>query len=251
MVIEVYMILHGSYKIEPIEFLGSGSFGRVEKVKVSNIQDIECGFYARKILTDQQDDPDLLTRFIREVRYQDQCLHKNVVQIFICSMQTTPAWFVMELAETTLHDEIEANVITDRNKKIDIILMIAKGLAHIHSKGYYHRDIKPLNVLKFSDGTYKISDFGIARHMDPSDASRILTRVGEFLMTPKYFDLHSVVLHGYSKQSDIFSLGVIIEELNIAGFDDVIVKCTDRKLNNRYLNVEQLISDVEKLRGAQ
>lgn len=244
------MILHGSYKIEAVGFLGEGSFGNVEKVRVLNTQDVECGFYARKILMDQQEDPDLLARFIREVKYQDECLHKNVVQIFICSMQTNPAWFVMELAETTLHHEIEAETLTDRNKKIDIILMIAKGLAHIHSKGYYHRDIKPLNVLKFSDGTYKISDFGIARHMDPSNASRILTQVGAFPRTPKYFDAHSVVLHGYSKQSDIFSVGIIIEELNIDGFDDVIDKCTDRRLGKRYLNVEQLIADIETIRGA-
>lgn len=243
------MISHGNYFIETIAHLGAGSFGTVEKIMLRNLAGKECGYCARKILNDQDDDPDLLTRFRREVKYQDECLHKNVVQIFICSMYTKPAWFVMELAECTLQDELDAGTLTNRNEKIDIILMIARGLAHIHSKGYYHRDIKPLNILKFSDATYKISDFGIARHMDPTDASKILTQVGVFLMTPKYFDAHSVVLHGYSKQSDIYSLGVIIEELGIDGFDDVVAKCTDRKLIKRYLNVEQLIADIEVTRG--
>ncbi|MBD0846849.1 protein kinase [Pectobacterium versatile] len=239
------MIPHSNYIIEPIGHIDSGSFGVVEKVRVRNTQNIICGEYARKILINQHEDPDLQTRFIREVRLQDKCLHKNVAQIFICSLDTNPAWFVMELAESSLYTEmVEGNL--NKKEKIKIVLMIAEGIAWIHSKGYLHRDIKPKNILKFPDGKYKISDFGIARYMDPSEASRILTQADQFPRTPQYFD-HNVVINGYSRQSDIFSLGIIIEELNIEGFDDIITRSTDRKLSKRYISTEQLIADVKKI----
>lgn len=241
------MISHGGFIIEPLNSLGAGSFGTVEKVILRNSRNGICGEFARKILINQHEDPDLLTRFIREVKAQDKCLHKYVAQIFICSLTTTPAWFVMELAESSLDAEISANTLT-QEEKINIILMIAEGIAWIHHKGFYHRDIKPQNILKFPDNIYKISDFGIARHMDPDEASRILTQVGHFPRTPRYFD-HSVVLNGYSRQSDLYSLGVIIEELNIDGFDDIIAKCTDRKLVKRYVNAEQLIGDIKRISG--
>jgi len=241
------VISHGGFLIEPLEHLGSGSFGNVEKVILRNSSNGVCGEFARKILINQHEDPDLLTRFIREVKSQDKCLHENVAQIFICSLHSNPAWFLMELAESSLDAEIEAGTLT-QNEKINVILMIAEGMSWIHSKGFFHRDIKPQNILKFPNGIYKISDFGLARHMDPAEASKILTQVGHFPRTPRYFD-HSVVLNGYSRQSDLFSLGIIIEELNVDGFDDIIAKCTDRKLPKRYSNSEQLIVDVKKISG--
>ena len=243
------MILHGSYKINPLGHLGSGSFGDVEKIEVFNIQDVFCDHYARKKLANKHDDPDLLARFKREVRAQDQCLHKYIAQIFIASLDTQPAWFVMELADKSLDEEIEEKSLSQA-EKIRAVLMLSHGVSWIHHKGFLHRDIKPQNILKFPGNIYKISDFGLARHMDPSQASKILTQVGQFPRTPKYFD-HNVVLNGYSPQSDIYSIGIIIEELNISGFDDIITKCTDRKLQKRYINTEQLIADIVRTSGVK
>ncbi|HGH5988594.1 TPA: protein kinase [Morganella morganii] len=239
------MISHGNYLIETIEYIDSGTFGDVEKVLLRNQSGKECGYCARKVLKGQDSDPTLLARFRREIRSQDYCLHKNVVQIFICSMNTNPAWFVMDLAEATLQDELDANTLTD-DQKINIILMVAHGVSWIHSKGFLHRDIKPQNILKFPDNIYKISDFGLARHMDPMEASTILTQIGHFPRTPRYFD-HGVVINGYSRQSDLFSIGIIIEEMEIPGFEDIVDKCTNRQLQKRYQNAEQLIADIKKI----
>jgi serine/threonine protein kinase len=53
----------------------------------------------------------------------------------------------------------------DRTSK-DILRQLLNGLAHIHRRGYIHRDIKPDNVLYKLDRSnryIKISDFGLAR----------------------------------------------------------------------------------------
>ncbi|WP_448666701.1 protein kinase [Escherichia coli] len=92
----------GNYLIDPLEVIGSGGFGLVEKIRLYNSQRKICGLYARKILRPDATDPELFTRFEREVRYQTECLHTNIVQIFICHLQNAQPWFVMELAETIL-----------------------------------------------------------------------------------------------------------------------------------------------------
>ena len=228
------MIPHSSYFIEPHNGLGKGSFGNVEKVTIRNSNKEDCGDYARKILVNHHADPLLEARFRREVMSQDACLHTNVVRIILCNLTSPPLWYVMELGECTLEDEIKSGLLQQYDK-IKIAQMITRGVAHIHLKGFLH----------CPSGIYKISDFGLARHMDPDEASQILTQVGHFPRTPRYFD-HNVVLNGYSPQSDIFSIGIVLEELNIAGFDDIIARCTDRKLHKRYLNAEQLLNDINK-----
>lgn len=233
----------GNYLIEPLEVIGSGGFGLVEKIRLYNSQRKICGLYARKILRPDATDPELFTRFEREVRYQTECLHTNIVQIFICHLQNAQPWFVMELAETNLEEEIKSGTLT-KTEKISIVKMVLNAVGWIHKKGYLHRDIKPLNVLKFKDGIYKLSDFGLAKNVSPDANTQLLTQIGQYPATPKYFD-YNVFLNGYSKQSDIYSIGILIEELNIDGFDDIINKCTHRQLNKRFLTVEQIFEELE------
>lgn len=53
----------GNYLIDPLEVIGSGGFGLVEKIRLYNSQRKICGLYARKILRPDATDPELFTRF--------------------------------------------------------------------------------------------------------------------------------------------------------------------------------------------
>jgi serine/threonine-protein kinase len=141
------------------------------------------------------------------------------------------------------NDEIKSGTMTTEDK-IKVLKDVLNGLLFIHNKGYLHRDIKPQNILKFNDGTYKLSDFGLAKSMTPSK-SQFVTRVGEFYGFLN-FD-YGVMAHGYSKQSDIYSIGVLIEHLNIDETESIIIKCKHKQLNKRYINVEQVISQISLL----
>src|SRR3712207_4051121 len=59
---------------------------------------------------------------------------------------------------------------------------VASGLAHAHEKGVIHRDIKPHNILIDARGRPKLTDFGIARALDATQA----TRTGSYLGTALY-----------------------------------------------------------------
>lgn len=41
-----------------------------------------------------------------------------------------------------------------------------QGVAHIHSKGYMFRDLKPENLLLDSHGYLKITDYGFAKKLE-------------------------------------------------------------------------------------
>ncbi|WP_370420619.1 protein kinase [Pantoea vagans] len=226
--------------------LGSGTYGLVEKVQLRNGHGGLCNEfgYARKTLINADNDPDLVERFRREVKAQDDCLHKHVAQIFLCNLRSSPPWFVMELAECSLEEEISKGVLST-TEKIDIIKMVLKGLSFIHSKGFLHRDIKPHNILKFPGSIYKLTDFGLAKNTNPT-RTQFATKVGVFLGTPKYFD-YEIFVNGYSNQSDIYSIGVLLEDLYFDGIDDIILRCKHRRLNKRYINVEQVMNAIDDL----
>ena len=84
-------------------------------------------------------------------------------------------------------------------------VQVADGLAHAHSMGILHRDIKPGNLLLDEAGSVWITDFGLARLTDSSQ----LTRTGEVVGTLRY--LPPEQLSGQSDQrSDIYSVGLTL-----------------------------------------
>jgi len=89
---------------------------------------------------------------------------------------------------------------------LDVIRQIAAGLAHAHSQRVMHRDVKPENILIFSDGRAALGDFGASRFS--KGVTRTYTEAGTLgYMAPE---------QAYGRvrfTSDVFSLGLIAYEL--------------------------------------
>jgi serine/threonine protein kinase len=94
-----------------------------------------------------------------------------------------------------------------------IIAQVVRGLEFLHSKRLIHRDIKPGNVLLSSDGSVKISDFGISKTLD-NTANICDTFVG----TATYMSPERALGREYSFSSDIWSLGMIVYEAATGNF---------------------------------
>jgi serine/threonine protein kinase len=82
-----------------------------------------------------------------------------------------------------------------------IITQLMKGVAHIHSKGIIHRDIKPDNVLFLEEGSFenlKLADFGLSTEFSQQwSLNCVSSKVGTALyMAPEVFEEKS-----YSKVS--------------------------------------------------
>jgi serine/threonine protein kinase len=86
---------------------------------------------------------------------------------------------------------------------------IASGLAHVHSKGFVHADIKPENILLSSAGIPKICDFGVARDLKTKRVDSIKSIVG----TTTYLSPEYILWGDIGTYSDIYSLGIMMLEL--------------------------------------
>jgi serine/threonine-protein kinase len=237
---------HGNYQYKIIERIGKGGFGYVEKIELFNIAGHRCGNYARKcLLGDFGDDLDeFRRRFEREVTYQANCIHTNVANIYLCDLISPNPWFIMDLADSDLQKDINSNTLSIE-QKVSAINMVLQGVALIHEQNYLHRDIKPNNVLRFG-GVYKVSDFGLVKNLDTTAESEVLTKITTWMGHQKYWAPEVVAVAKYSVESDIYSLGILMEDM---GFPDtssiqkVIKKSTERRPFDRYASVKDLWED--------
>ena len=89
-----------------------------------------------------------------------------------------------------------------------IFVQICLGLAHTHSEGVLHRDMKPSNILLSKGSIVKLADFGIARVMSGKE-KLAKTVVG----TPYYLSPEICEDRPYGVSSDMWSLGCVLYEL--------------------------------------
>ena len=87
------------------------------------------------------------------------------------------------------------------------LFQIFHGLAYMHKEGYFHRDLKPDNLL-VKGTTVKIADLGLAREIDSQPPYT------EYVMT-RWYRAPEVLLgsQGYSSKVDMWSMGAIMTEL--------------------------------------
>lgn len=232
------MIPFRSYWIEDIELLGEGGFGDVYRVHIHNCfpthpnQNHVITTYAKKVLN-PKDVPETnqARRFSREVLCQSKFSHPNIVQVVMHNLNNQNPWFIMELGETSLQDELAHNTLSD-SEKIIALKMLLSAVEYIHNfrdkdgiTGYVHRDIKPANILKFKNGVYKLSDFGLIRTQDPTATSK-LTTIGSVFTSGRYTAPEVRYSGDYTIQSDIYSIGKVIQDLNLGeNFDLIADKC--------------------------
>jgi serine/threonine protein kinase len=93
-----------------------------------------------------------------------------VVQLVGLVTLGAPVLMVIEFAEHGSLKSFLEKRDTDERLRLLWAGDIAEGMAHVHSKGFLHRDLATRNVLVGSDMRCKVSDFGLAREVDEDDA---------------------------------------------------------------------------------
>ncbi|MBK9065092.1 MAG: protein kinase [Acidobacteria bacterium] len=166
----------------------------------------------RATAEDDSEQREFNERFMREAQAAGTLSHPNIVTIHDVGeeVETQTSFIAMEYVEgKNLKQLLKDKVAFSWDRVAEIAMSVADALDYAHRKGIVHRDVKPANIIILtSDGTVKITDFGIAK----IEASS-LTETGQFLGTPNYMSPEQVTGETVDGRSDLFSLGVVLYEL--------------------------------------
>ncbi|XP_025920062.1 serine/threonine-protein kinase MAK isoform X3 [Apteryx rowi] len=146
---------------------------------------------------------------LREVKSLKKLNHANIIKLKEVIRENDHLYFVFEYMKENLYQ-----LMKDRNKLFpesvirNIMYQILQGLAFIHKHGFFHRDMKPENLLCMGPELVKIADFGLARELrsQPPYTDYVSTR---WYRAPEVLLRSSI----YSSPIDIWAVGSIMAEL--------------------------------------
>ena len=266
------LILDDRYEI--VEVVGTGGMSTVYKAKDLRLQ----RSVALKVLKSEfSNDMNFVSKFRVEAQASAALSHPNIVNVYDVCEDDGKYFIVMELVEgITLKDYIRQKGRLDMNTAIDFSIQIASGLAAAHENHVIHRDIKPQNIIVGSNGSLKVTDFGIAKAATSNTMST--TNMGSV-----HYISPEQARGGYSdERSDIYSLGITMYEMvtgrvpfegdtNVSialmhiqneiipptrlypdiysSLEKVIMKAVQKKPERRYLTANALIADLNRVKN--
>ncbi|XP_026174414.1 serine/threonine-protein kinase Nek2 [Mastacembelus armatus] len=201
---------------EVLYTIGSGSYGRCQKVKRKS---------DGKILVWKELDYGTMAEsekqmLVSEVNLLRELKHPNIVRYYdrIIDRTNTTLYIVMEYCEGGDLSSLISRCIKERryleeNFILRVMAQLTLALKECHRRSdgratVLHRDLKPANIFLDIKQNVKLGDFGLARILN-HDTSFAKTFVG----TPYYMSPEQINRMSYNEKSDIWSLGCLLYEL--------------------------------------
>ena len=265
--------LDGRYEIK--EIIGVGGMAVVYKA-YDNIDD---RMVAVKILKEELlADDDLRRRFKNESKAIAVLSHPNIVKVYDVSFGDRLQYLVMEYIDgITLKEYIAQQKVIGWKDALHFTVQILRALQHAHDKGIVHRDIKPQNIMLLSDGTIKVTDFGIARFARNEQRTMTDKAIGSV----HYISPEQARGDVTDAKSDIYSVGVLLYEMltgrlpfeadsavSVAimqmqstpkmpreinpeipeGLEEITIKAMQKEPKMRYQSAAEMLADIERFK---
>jgi serine/threonine-protein kinase len=192
---------------EVLKLIGYGGMGEVYEGRHSNLKRP----VALKVIQGiRQDDPIAYEHFLREMETAGQLEHPNLVRAYDAWEHDGCLFLAQELLDgDSLQELASQGLIRTPEEIIDAVLGTSRALEQLHAKGFVHRDVKPGNIMRLTDSTIKLIDYGLAI---AAESGKSAARIGAGTigyMSPEQ-------AHGSGPidyRSDIYSTGRVLKYL--------------------------------------
>ena len=238
--------LEARYRVEGT--LGQGGMGAV---MLATDTRLDRKVAIKRILGEAAGNRMAVNRFLTEAKSIAALNHPNIVQIYDYGRANDGPFLIMEYVDGgSLLDRCRDGAMPLENA-VDLACQLCDGLAKAHDLGIIHRDIKPANVLLTTDGTPKLTDFGLAKAQSGDHGQ---TMTGAVLGTPDFMppeQRHDASL--VDARSDLWSLAATVYQMatgrspKIIRFDllpaeltKVLGKALEETKNHRYQSAREL-----------
>ena len=263
------VLLDDRYEI--LEKIGEGGMAVVYKAFCHRLS----RFVAVKIMREEMAaDEEFKRRFCAESHAIAMLSHPNIVAVYDVSHSDDVEYIVMELVDgITLKQYMDKRGAISWKEALHFTKQITKALAHAHSRGIIHRDIKPQNIMLLKDGTIKVADFGIAALENEMQES------GQAVGSIHYIAPEQARGENPDARSDIYSLGIVTGRKPYTGetigeiavkhmsslptmpsdivpdippeLERITLKAMSCPINKRYQSANELLDDLDKFTQAQ
>ncbi|VDG19800.1 serine/threonine protein kinase [Lactobacillus plantarum subsp. plantarum ST-III] [Lactiplantibacillus mudanjiangensis] len=261
--------LSGRYRI--VRSLGEGGMANVY---LAHDLILNRDVAVKLLRLDLRDDPKTIKRFQREALATTELVHPHIVSLYDVGEENGMQYLVMEYVKgMDLKNYIKEHFPLPMPQIVDIMEQILSAVATAHAHNIIHRDLKPQNILIDENGNAKITDFGIAVAL----SEHTMTQTNTILGSVHYLSPEQARGSMATKQSDIYSLGIILYELltgsvpfkgetavsialkhfqnempSVRDFDEeipqalenVVLQATAKDPRDRYATVEDMANDL-------
>jgi eukaryotic-like serine/threonine-protein kinase len=139
--------------------------------------------------------------------------HPACIKTYEFDTTNNGAYLLLELFKVqNLKQQILAGYKKLHYRAQDILAGAASGLAHVHEKGWVHRDVKPDNFLLGDDDTVKLIDFNLARK-PPGGLGKLLRIKTTVAGTRSYMSPEQIRGQQVDFRADVYSFGCMVYEL--------------------------------------
>lgn len=266
--------LDGRYEIT--ELIGEGGMADVYRA----VDVVDGKEVAVKILKKEfAESEEFLRRFRNESKAIAVLSHPNIVKIYDVGFSEKIQFIVMEYIDgITLKEYMENEQVLNWKDSVHFVTQILRALQHAHERGIVHRDIKPQNIMMFTDGTIKVMDFGIAKFAreegrtatdqaigtvhyispeqargDVTDAKSDLYSVGvmlyEMLTGQKPFDTDNPVSIAVMHMQNIAEMPRHINPNIPEPIEEIIVHAMEKNPDDRYQTAIEMIKDIDRFKA--
>jgi tRNA A-37 threonylcarbamoyl transferase component Bud32 len=273
-------VIHEFGDYELMEEIARGGMGVVYKARQKSLDRLVA---LKMILAGRFASPAELQRFHNEAKAAAQVDHPQIVPIYQVGEHEGCPYLCMKLVQGGSLDQRMDGTPMPSSEAVPLVESLARTIHYAHQHALIHRDLKPANVLRSADGSYLITDFGLAKLLKGPEG---LTQTDQIMGTPSYMAPEQA--WGRTREitpvADVYALGAILYEM-LTGrapfraatmpetldlvrseqpapprllnptiepdLQTICLKCLEKEPRDRYASAEALADDLDRYRRGE